>query len=121
MGKRIYPIWYKEKKIYFTDWANLIDDEEAVAAIKETSEFIIELGEYDLLEIIDIRGSYVTPAILKALKHSAKITKPYGKKKVMVGLKGSKKILLSIVNRFVDESIIALDTIEEAKEWLVPN
>ena len=119
MQKRIYPIWYKEKKIYFTDWSNLTNDDDAVAAIKETSEFVVEMGEYDLLEIIDIRGSYATPKILKALKHSAKITKPFGKKKVMVGLKGSKKILLSIVNRFVDESIIALDTIEEAKEWLV--
>lgn len=37
----------------------------------------------------------------------------------MVGLTGSKKVLLSIVNRFVDGSIIALDSIEEAKNWLV--
>jgi len=119
MQKRIYPIWYKEKKIYFTDWSNITDDDEAIAAIKETSEFVVELGEYNLLEIIDIRGSYASTAIIKALKHSSKITKPFSKKKVMVGLKGSKKILLSIVNRFVNESIIALDTIEEAKEWLV--
>ena len=119
MQKRIYPIWHEDKKIWFTDWSNLNNDDDAIAAIRETSEFVVELGEYNLLEIIDIRGSYATPSILKALKHSAKITKPFGKKKVMVGLKGSKKILLSLVNRFVNESIIALDTIEEAKEWLV--
>ena len=121
MQKRIYPIWYKEKKIYFTDWSNLNDDDDAIAAIKEASEYVVEMGEYNLLEIIDIRGSFASPAILKALKHSAKITKPFGKKKVMVGLTGSKKILLSIVNRFLDENIIALNTIEEAKEWLIKN
>ncbi|MBN1252007.1 MAG: hypothetical protein JXR51_15095 [Bacteroidales bacterium] len=82
MQKRIFPIWHNDKKIFYTDWSNLSDDLDSIAAIEETTNFIVELAEYNLLEIIDVRGSYTSSTVLKALKNSAKITKPYSKKKL---------------------------------------
>ena len=36
----------------------------------------------------------------------------------MVGVTGSKRVLLMAVNRFMDGSIKGFDNIEKAKEWL---
>ena len=45
MEKRIYPIWHKGKKIYFTDWSNLKKVEETLKAIEETVSFIEKMSE----------------------------------------------------------------------------
>ncbi len=119
MKERIYPIYYKGKTIYYTDWTNLLDEEEALAIIEETTSFIEKNNEYNLLEIVNITNSYASPTILNALKKSAKRTKPFNLKKAIVGIKGSKKILLMAVNRFIDGSIKGFENVDEAKEWLV--
>ncbi len=118
MASRIYPIWHNGKKIYFTDWSNLTNIDESINAIEETVSFLEKNNEYNLLEIIDVRGSYASTQVLKKLKNGAKRSKPYGRKKAMVGIKGSKRVLLMAVNRFIDSSIKGFENIEEAKEWL---
>lgn len=119
MNERIYPIYHKGKTIYYTDWTNLLEEEEALEAIEETTSFIEKNKEYNLLEIVDITNSYASPAILNALKKSAKRTKAFNKKKAIVGIQGSKKILLMAINRFIDGSIKGFETVNEAKEWLI--
>jgi len=117
--KRIYPIWHKGEKIYFTDWSGLINEEEALAAIEATTSFIEKNNEYNLLELIDVSNSYATPAVLLKLKKAANRSKPFSKKKAVVGITGSKKVLLMAVNRFIDGSIKGFENLEEAKDWLV--
>ena len=119
MAARIYPIWHHGKKIYFTDWSNLLEVDEALEAIEETVSFIERNNEYNLLELLDVRGSYTTPKILIALKDAGRRTKHFSKRKAMVGIKGSKRVLLMAVNRFIDGSIKGFENIEEAKEWLI--
>ncbi len=119
MKEKIYPVYYKGKKIYYTDWSKLIDEDEALKVIEETTRFVENNNEYDLLELIDVRGSYASPAVLNKLKSAAKRVKKFNKKKAIIGLTGSKKILLMAVNRFIDGSIKGFEDIEEAKEWLV--
>ena len=119
MRKRIYPIYHNGVKIYFTDWTNLNDEDEAVAAIIETTEFVVQNNEKDLLEIIDVRGSYATARIIMILKDEAKKTEPFSKKKAIVGISGSKKIFLNAINRLVNNKIRAFDTLDDAKDWLV--
>ncbi len=118
MASRIYPIWHNGKKIYFTDWSKLLDVNEALAVIEETVSFIEKNNEFKLLEILDVRGSYASTKVLLALKDAGKRTKQFSKKKAMVGIKGSKRVLLMAVNRFIDGSIKGFEDIEEAKEWL---
>jgi hypothetical protein len=119
MKERIYPIYYKGKTIYYTDWTNLIEEKEALAVIEETTSFIEKNNEYNLLEIVNITNSYASPTILNTLKKSAKRTKPFNFKKGIVGIKGSKKVLLMAVNRFIDGSIKGFENVDDAKEWLV--
>ena len=119
MEKRIYPIWHKGKKIYFTDWSNLKKEEETLKAIEETVSYIEKMSEYDLYEIIDATGSFSPPKVMTALKDAGKRTKKFNKRKAIVGITGSKRIILSAVNRFMDGNIKGFDTIDEAKEWIV--
>ena len=77
------------------------------------------MKEYNLLEIIDVTGSYASMEVLAEIKEIAKKTAPFNKKKAMLGIGGAKKILLNSVNRIAGTSIRAFDTIEEAKDWLV--
>ncbi|MCF6240866.1 MAG: hypothetical protein L3J74_05920 [Bacteroidales bacterium] len=119
MKERIYPIYHKGKTIYYTDWTNLLEEKEALDAIEHTTSFIENNNEYNLLEIVDITNSYASPTILNAIKNSAKRTKPFSFKKAIVGIKGSKKILLMAVNKFIDGNIKGFNTVNEAKEWLV--
>lgn len=121
MKEHIYPIYYKGKTIYYTDWTNLLDEQEALEIIETTTSFIEKNKEYNLLEIVDITGSYASPSILNAIKKSAQRTKEYNLKKAIVGVKGSKKVLLAAVNRFIDGSIKGFESIDEAKEWLASN
>ena len=118
MTTKIYPIWHNGKKIYFTNWSNLIDAEEILKVVEETVSFIENNNEFNLLELIDVRGSYASARTLIALKNAGKRTKPYSLKKAMVGVTGSKRILLKGVNRFIDGNIKGFEHIEEAKEWL---
>ncbi len=118
MSSRIYPIWHNGKKIYFTDWSNLLEINQTLEAIEETVSYIEKNNEYNLLELLDIRGSFASSQVLLALKNAGSRTKPYSLKKAMVGVTGSKRVLLIAVNRFIDGSIKGFDNIEEAKEWL---
>lgn len=77
------------------------------------------MGEYNLLEIIDATGSFSPPKVLTALKESGKRTKKFNKRKAIVGITGTKRIILGAVNRFIDGNIKGFDTVEEAKDWVV--
>ncbi len=118
MLTRIYPIYHNNKKIYYTNWSNIISTEEALAAIKETSDFILLQNEYDILEIIDVSNSFASIESLTELKRIAKLTSKFSKKKAIIGISSAKKILLNSVNRIAGTNIRAFDTVEEAKEWL---
>jgi len=119
MKNRVSQIWYKSKKIYLTDWTNLKTPDVAFQAIEESTSYIEKLNEFNLLEIIDVTGSFASPQVLGALKESGKRTKKFSKRKAIVGVTGSKRIILAGVNRFIDGNINGFNTIEEAKEWVV--
>jgi len=118
MLARIYPIFHNGKKIYYTDWSNLISAGESLAAIKETSDFILSMNEYELLEIINVTNSFASVESLTELKRVAKLTSKFNRKKAIVGISSAKKILLNSVNRIAGTNIRAFDTLEEAKDWL---
>ena len=119
MSKRIYPIFHKGKKIYFSDWTNLKTTEQAVLVMNETSDFIVNLGQKSLLEIIDTKGSYATSDTLKHLKEINNKVKSYSGKKAMVGLSTAQRIILNTINIFSGTNIQGFDDMEEAKDWLV--
>lgn len=119
MSKRIYPIFHENKKIIYSDWTNLKTPEQAIEVMNETSDFIVQNGQKGLLEIVDVTGSFATQDTLKALKEINNKVKGYSKKKAMVGLSKSQRIILNTINIFSGTTIQGFDDIEAAKDWLM--
>lgn len=119
MSKRIYPIFHENKKIYYSDWTNLKTPEQAIEVMNETSDFIVQNGQKNLLEIVDVTGSFATQDTLKALKEINNKVKGYSKRKAMVGLSKSQRIILNTINIFSGTTIQGFDDVESAKNWLV--
>ena len=118
MADRIRWIEHKGKSILFLDYSDLHGDE-YIKTIKETEDFIINLGNYDLLVLNDITNSYADKFSYEAGKETAEKIKPYVRKDAIVGLTTVKETLLKVIGMFSDLVIKPFDTIEEAKDWLV--
>ena len=119
MTERIYPIYHKGKKIFFSDWTNLKTPEQTIKVMKETSDFVINLGQNNLLELVDAKGTFGTPETLKALKEINNKVKQYSKKKAFIGLSSIQRVILNAINQFSGTNIVGFDNIESAKDWLV--
>jgi len=119
MSERIYPVFHNGRKIYFSDWTNLKTPEQALKVMNETSDFVVKLGQHDLLEIIDVKGSYATAETLKALKDINNKVKKFSKKKAFVGLTNAQRVILNTINLFSGTNIVGFDDLESAKDWLV--
>lgn len=76
-------------------------------------------GRRDLLELVDVTGSYAEPESIILLSDSAKATTPYLKKSAIVGVAGVKKVLLNFIKKISGMNIEPKESLEEAKEWLV--
>lgn len=114
---------YHGKEIYFLDCSNKRTVNELVEAVKKSREFrktaIEAAGKKDLLTLVDLSNSYVFGDGLEELKRSGKELHPITKKRAVVGLNGTQKILLNSVNLFARTDFRAFDTVEQAQEWLV--
>lgn len=119
MSDRIYPIEHKGKIIYYSDWRNLKTSDEAIRVMNETADFIEKLGQTNLLELLDTEGSYAPPEVLMELKKVNARVKKYSGRKAVVGVHGTRKVLLNAINSFSSTQIKAFDTLEKAKDWLV--
>jgi len=118
MSDKIYPIYYKGHKIYFTDWTNQQTEKDAIAALEETTSFIEKLGEYNLLEVIDVTNSISPPKVLTYLMACAKRAKPFSKRKAFVGVTPTRQFVLHTASIILEDNLRGFDTLEEALEWV---
>jgi hypothetical protein len=115
-------IEYKGKQIYYVDYSNIKTSEEFLAIIKSTNAFREKLkrdGIKDLLMLVNISESFVYGDVLTEIKKAASQTKELIAKEAIVGITGSKKILLRVLQSFAKMDFKIFDTEEEAKDWLV--
>jgi hypothetical protein len=122
MAKGASFLEYKGKQIYYVDYSNIKTSEEFLAVIKSTNAFREKMkrdGMKDLLMLVNISGSFVYGDVLTEIKKAASLTKELIAKEAIVGITGSKKILLKILQSFSKMDFKIFDTEEEAKEWLV--
>lgn len=117
---RIYPITYKGKEIYYTDWTNLKDGETFEEAIRYTAGVVIQMNKYELLELLNVSGSFFTKAVFRTMQETARPTKKFNKKKAIVGdFSSTRLFMLKTVNRITGENVVPFKTEQEALDWLV--
>jgi hypothetical protein len=119
LSNKIYPIEYKGKRIIYSDWTGLDDPKKMVEVVNYTTNYILEKKEYHLLELVDVSNSYGLRDGLAAAKKAAELTKPFSKKKAIIGVNSkAKQFLLNFVNSLIGKDIVAFNSKEEALEWL---
>lgn len=119
MADNIGIIQYQGKDIVYVDYSNVEDIEALKERVRRVEELERGTGRNDILELIDITGSYADTEMLEVLKQSARGSTDMIKKSAVIGVTGVKRILLALVNKFSGQSIEPKDTKEEALEWLV--
>ena len=115
-------IEFKGQQIYYVDYSNIKTSEEFLAVIKSTNAFREKLkhdGVKYLLMLVNISGSFVYGDVLSEIKKAASLTRELIAKEAIVGITGSKKILLKVLQSFAKMDFKIFDTEEEALEWLV--
>jgi len=121
MSERITWINYKGHSILLTDWTNLTDEKKFIAAVNETSQFVIDQQKYGLLELIDVTHSQKSTTVLFTMKKMALLTRRFNKKKAVIGINMIERMVLEAVNKFASEKIHPFETKEQALEWLIKN
>ncbi|NER06421.1 MAG: hypothetical protein F6K17_29495 [Okeania sp. SIO3C4] len=120
MNKLIYPIKHKEQEIIYTDWRDMKEPEAFKQAIKETSNWLVDRGEKQLLEIVDVRGASFNFDVYGELKKVAAATRDFNRRKaVVIDFSDRRLLMLRFLNSFSKDKITPFQKLEDAKEWLV--
>ena len=69
--------------------------------------------------LVDVRGTPGTPEIMNILYASAKACNPYMIATAVVGVDGFRRVLMRSVTRITGMPLTAIETIDQAKDWLV--
>jgi hypothetical protein len=96
-----------------------MDDEGIIKETDEADAVLMAEPKNSVRILNDVRQSVGSMKVLQHLQLSADRSSPYISRAAVVGVTGGKLIMLQLVNRFSSSPIVAFDTIEQAKDWLV--
>ena len=115
---RMKWITHKGKEILYEDYTNLTGEQ--IARLVPAITKLTEDNDYkDILLLLDLSNSYANKDAVNAFVESGKISKDRLTKTAVLGITGVKKVLLNFVNKFTNVGAKGLNTIEDAKDWLV--
>lgn len=115
---RMKWINYKGHEILFDDYTNVMPEQFA-PLVQRITELTFQSGKKDILLIVDVRCAFANKESVNAFSESGKKSKVLIKKTAVLGITGVKKIFLNIVNKFTGLNAKPLNTMEEAKEYLI--
>ena len=118
MEDRVHFIQHKGKQILRLDFTNAKADE--VVRIANTAKTMIAKQPVrSLRTLTDVTQMSFNTAATEALKDLAKHNTPYVNAAAVVGITGLKQIIYNAVVRFSGRNLVAFDSSDQAKEWLV--
>jgi Holliday junction resolvasome RuvABC endonuclease subunit len=109
---------HKGKRFFFAHYDRQ-PVEEFRAEVVAVEEEIFKQPKGSVLLLMDTTGILITPEVLNLSKNTAMRAQPYLRKSAILGMTGARKSILDIVARFAGAKIMAFDTVEQAKDWLV--
>ena len=110
-------ITYKGKEISYLDYRGM-KLEDMLRTIDEAVQQSLKLQK-KRLQLTNATGIFAVPEFMEKIKEAGKKTRHLTSKSAVVGITGSKKILLNAYNLFTGANMMAFDDEESAKEWLV--
>jgi len=110
-------ITYKGKEISYLDYRGM-KLEEILATIDKVSKNAL-LENKQRLQLSNLTGVFAVPEFMDKVKEAGKKTRHLTTRSAVVGVTGTKKLLLNVYNTFTGANMKAFDDEESAKEWLV--
>lgn len=115
---RVRWIEHKGKRILFEDFSGLQDQKEIFLVTDTSTALICKQPEKSVLLLTDVTNAHYNPSIIKRLKDNSKLTVPYMKAYVVVGIKGVTLVILESFVAFTGLDVKLCSTVEEGQEWL---
>jgi hypothetical protein len=118
MPKRVQIIRHKGVEIVHINWAGA-RPAETLEAMEDAKRIIAAQPPRSVRTLTNVTGAQVDRAVTDALKGYVAHNKPFVLAGAVVGLNDLKMIAFNFVNRVTGRTLRAIDTEEEAKDWLV--
>lgn len=118
MSERVSFIRHKTAEILLIDWSDATADE-ILTAIEEAKKQIASRPEKSVRTLTNVTNARADRRVTEALKEYVAHNKPYVIAGAVVGLNDLKTIVFNFVNRATGRSLRAMDSVDQAKEWLV--
>lgn len=115
---RIQFIQHKAEKILHLDFTHAKADE-VIQIIQEATRVIAAQPANSLRTLTDVTGMSFNAQASEAMKEFARHNKPFVTAAAVVGVTGLKQIIYNAVLKFSGRNLVAFDSSEEAKDWLV--
>jgi hypothetical protein len=117
MPERVSFIHHRTVEILFIDWSNATS-EEILVAIEDAKRKIVTRPEKSVRTLTHVTNARVDRRVTEALKDYVAHNKRYVLAGAVVGLNDLKTIVFNFVNRATGRSLRAMDSVDQAKEWL---
>ncbi len=115
---RIEFIQYKGKQILHLNFTQA-NAAKVIQIIRTAKAVIAAQPEKSLRTLTDVTEMSFNEEAATALKEFASYNKPYVTAAAVVGITGLKKIIYNAVVKFSGRNLVAFDTRDQAKDWLV--
>jgi hypothetical protein len=117
MQKRVNFVRHKGAEILVIDWSDGTADD-ILAAIDEAKRLIASRPEKSVRTLTNVSGARLERRVTDVLKDYVAHNKPYVMAGAVVGLNELKTVVFNFVNRATGRSLRAMNSVDEAKDWL---
>jgi hypothetical protein len=116
--QRIKFIEHRGKQILHLDFSGAKADE-VLAVIEKAKTVISAKPAGSVRTLTDVTGAAFNSEVSDAMKAFVNHNKPYVSASAVVGVTGLKQIIYNAVVKFSGRNLVAFDTTDQAKDWLV--
>jgi len=117
MTERVGFIRHKAVEILFIDWSDATADE-ILQAMADAKTKIALRAPGSVRTLTNVANGRMERRITDALKGYVAHNKPFVLAGAVVGLNDLKMVVFNFINRTTGRTLRAMDSIDEAKEWL---
>jgi hypothetical protein len=113
-------ITHQNKPIFFADYSDFSGRyDQLKTEIDGVTALITSQPKNSVCLLVDVNGTPGTPENVELLKNSAAACRPHVPKTGVVGVTGYRRMIMRTISRLSGMPLMAFDTLEEAKDWLV--
>jgi hypothetical protein len=114
-------ITHKDKQILYQDFSgyNLLESDAAKAELYAVQEIVCSQPDNSVLALSDFRETQIGKDLMDLMVASSRQMKLHVNKTALLGITGTKRILVDMLVRLTGQQLTLFDTEEEAMEWLV--